>query len=169
MTTLKPLKGIAVQYTGDADVTKIVEGLGGSLVPDASGNSRCWCPSHPDSRPSLSVRDRDGKALFRCFAGCRQSDVLAALQRLGLMPGRPAPGARATESVQPPRPAQPLWTPDPLKPWREAVPAAAGSLVDVYLRNRWLTLPAGARRFGGCASRAGTGLREGVITRRWSR
>jgi putative DNA primase/helicase len=133
-----------VQYTDDTATIKIVEALGGPLVPAANGNYRCYCPSHADSRQSLSVRDRDGKALFRCFAGCRQSDVLAALQRLGLLPGRPSQGARATESVQPHRPAQPLWTPDPLKPWREALPAVAGSLVDVYLRNRGLTLPAGA-------------------------
>ena len=80
-----------MQYTPDDTVTiKIVEALGGSLVPDANGNYRCCCPSHADARPSLSVRDRDGKALFRCFAGCRQSDVSAALQRLGLLPGRPA-------------------------------------------------------------------------------
>ena len=49
------------------------------------------CPTHTDRRPSLSVRDSDGRVLVRCFAGCRQADVMAALQRLGLLSGRSDP------------------------------------------------------------------------------
>lgn len=127
-----------------SDALKIAGALGGSLVPDASGNYRCQCPAHDDARPSLSVCDRGGKTLVRCFAGCRQSAVIAALQRLGLLPGKPNPNARATAPIQPPKPAKPLWAPNSPKPWREASPLIVGSLVEIYLGNRCLPLPESA-------------------------
>jgi len=38
------------------------------------------CPSHNDSRPSLSVcAAADGKALLRCFAGCNVRDIVREL------------------------------------------------------------------------------------------
>ena len=38
------------------------------------------CPAHDDHEPSLSVTEgEDGRALLKCFAGCRTSDVVAAL------------------------------------------------------------------------------------------
>jgi hypothetical protein len=46
------------------------------------------CPAHKDSSPSLSVKDTDGRVLVHCFAGCDQSEVLAALRGLGLWPER---------------------------------------------------------------------------------
>jgi len=118
---------------------KIAEALGGSLVPDAKGNYLCRCPAHADQNPSLSICDSDGKLLVYCFAGCRQADVLAALRRLGLLPGAPDPAAQTVPPVQPKRP-----TSDPFKMWREASPIVAGSLVETYLRNRGLELPADA-------------------------
>ena len=39
----------------------------------------CRCPSHKDNGPSLSVREKDGKILIHCFAGCKTSEVLAAV------------------------------------------------------------------------------------------
>lgn len=44
------------------------------------------CPAHDDRSPSLSLRDTDGKVLVKCHAGCDQSRVISALQRLGLWP-----------------------------------------------------------------------------------
>lgn len=41
--------------------------------------ARVTCPSHPDARASLSVTMKNGRVLMRCFAGCRTSDVLAAV------------------------------------------------------------------------------------------
>ena len=108
-----------MEYKGAADIVQV---LGGSLAPDARGNYLCRCPVHGDARPSLSVCDRDDRTLVHCFAGCSQTDVIAALRRLKLLPGRPNVGVYATEPVEPLKPVKPLWTPDPLKPWREASP-----------------------------------------------
>ena len=42
------------------------------------------CPAHDDRNPSLSIgTGHDGRVLLRCWAGCRTSDILAAL---GLTP-----------------------------------------------------------------------------------
>lgn len=44
------------------------------------------CPAHDDKRPSLSLRTgSDGKLLWKCFAGCSQSDVYNAFVRRGLI------------------------------------------------------------------------------------
>lgn len=43
------------------------------------------CPAHEDHDPSLHVEEGDdGRALLNCRAGCDQSEVLAALEKLGL-------------------------------------------------------------------------------------
>src|SRR5687768_8159424 len=49
------------------------------------------CPSHPDKRPSLSIRElEDGRVLLHCFGACSVGDVLAAvgLQLTDLFPER---------------------------------------------------------------------------------
>ena len=132
-----------MQYkpTGSASklyACEIASARGGSLVADAHGNYLCRCPAHDDQSPSLSIRDHGGKALVHCFAGCRQIDVIAALQRFGLLSGSPEPGARSPEPI-PPRPAS-----DPFKMWREVSPLVVGSLVETYLRNRGLENPSDA-------------------------
>ncbi|HZP33627.1 MAG TPA: CHC2 zinc finger domain-containing protein [Candidatus Acidoferrales bacterium] len=38
------------------------------------------CPSHQDRNPSLSVREREGKLLLHCFAGCTVEVICAALK-----------------------------------------------------------------------------------------
>ncbi|MGC8509008.1 MAG: CHC2 zinc finger domain-containing protein [Thiomonas sp.] len=37
------------------------------------------CPAHKDRRPSLSVREIDGRTLIHCFGGCGSGDVLGAV------------------------------------------------------------------------------------------
>jgi hypothetical protein len=37
------------------------------------------CPAHPDKNPSLSLRERNGKILVKCQAGCSTDSVLNAL------------------------------------------------------------------------------------------
>lgn len=37
------------------------------------------CPAHDDGRPSLSIRDANGKILLTCFAGCTASEIVSAL------------------------------------------------------------------------------------------
>lgn len=49
------------------------------------------CPGHNDRKPSLSIRDSNGKTLVHCWAGCAQTDVLDALRARGLWPEQPQP------------------------------------------------------------------------------
>jgi len=44
------------------------------------------CPAHDDLNPSLSIAERDGKVLVKCFAGCEQTDVIDQLKVRGLWP-----------------------------------------------------------------------------------
>ncbi len=37
------------------------------------------CPGHPDTKPSLSIRETDGKILLHDFGGCRLADILKPL------------------------------------------------------------------------------------------
>jgi hypothetical protein len=46
------------------------------------------CPAHEDRTPSLSLTDRDNKALLYCHSGCTQEAVIRALQDRGLWPRR---------------------------------------------------------------------------------
>ncbi|MDY7524260.1 toprim domain-containing protein [Sphingomonas sp. 10B4] len=59
---------------------KIVESLGGRWN---GTRGECLCPAHDDHTPSLSVRLGKSAILFKCFAGCSQSEVLKALDRNG--------------------------------------------------------------------------------------
>ena len=55
------------------------------------------CPAHPDRRPSLSVRARDGGGvLLYCFGGCRYGEILRAL---GVESGPADPRASRPTSV----------------------------------------------------------------------
>lgn len=47
------------------------------------GQYMVLCPGHHDTKPSLSVKEADGKILVRCFAGCKLDDIL---KPLGLEP-----------------------------------------------------------------------------------
>jgi putative DNA primase/helicase len=50
------------------------------------------CPAHKDNDPSLSISEKDGKILVKCFGGCTQQEVIAALKERNLWPGS-KPGA----------------------------------------------------------------------------
>lgn len=54
------------------------------------GQWKACCPAHTDNTPSLSITERNGKALFKCWSGCDQRDIIAALQRQGLWPEKKA-------------------------------------------------------------------------------
>jgi hypothetical protein len=47
--------------------------------PRGRESIRTTCPAHHDTKPSLVVTQDDGKALVRCFAGCRTTNIVAAL------------------------------------------------------------------------------------------
>ena len=82
------------------------------FISDALRGRRCgsqWlasCPAHEaDGRPhnpSLGIREKGGKILVCCRAGCSQAEVIAALKARGLWP----------ESERP------SWTPQQRAEWR---------------------------------------------------
>lgn len=57
-----------------ADVLPILSGVRGN------GPWTALCPAHDDERRSLSVNDADGRALWKCHAGCSQAAVTAAIR-----------------------------------------------------------------------------------------
>ncbi len=58
---------------------QVVTYLGGEPTGESSQMIRC--PAHKDETPSLSVTDKEGVVLFKCFAGWAPKKVLAARQR----------------------------------------------------------------------------------------
>jgi putative DNA primase/helicase len=61
-----------------AIASEIIAALGGR-------GGKCFCPAHDDRKtPNLKVTERDGKVLVKCFAGCPQNKVIAALKARGL-------------------------------------------------------------------------------------
>jgi hypothetical protein len=72
---------------------EIAASLKGETRPDGSGNyaARCPGPMHKngDANPSLSVKDgANGRPLLFCHAGCDFRDIVAALERMGILPRR---------------------------------------------------------------------------------
>lgn len=41
-----------------------------------NGSYMAICPTHNDRNPSLSIREKDGRILMNCFAGCNDEDIL---------------------------------------------------------------------------------------------
>ena len=115
-------------------------GIAGALGGRKIG--RGWmarCPAHDDRKPSLSIRDENGKVLFHCHAGCRQEQVIAALRARGLWQRVPyshvavvAPVALAND------PSSRISS--ALAIWRGGSPAG-GTLVETYLASRGLQVP----------------------------
>lgn len=44
-----------------------------------AGQWLACCPAHHDRNPSLSIGDKDGQVLVKCFSGCEPKDILAAI------------------------------------------------------------------------------------------
>ena len=121
----------------------IAKALGGRK---AGGGWMARCPAHDDREPSLSIRDKDGKVLVRCHAGCDQGRVIAALRvhpiwdenghsyrrlnrlvpRVGVNDQPGCDEKKRSEAA--------------LAIWHAAMPAAA-TLVETYLISRGLHLP----------------------------
>ena len=69
---------------------EVAASLKGDTRPDGSGNYACHCPGplhkNGDKNPSLSVKDgAGGKLLLFCHAGCEYRDIVAALERRGVL------------------------------------------------------------------------------------
>jgi hypothetical protein len=72
---------------------EIAARLEGETRPDGSGNYACHCPGplHKagDANPSLSVKDgNNGRPILYCHAGCDFRDIVAALERQGILSRR---------------------------------------------------------------------------------
>jgi hypothetical protein len=68
---------------------EVARALGGRRADD--GNYRCHCPGplhrNRDRNPSLSVKNgRNGRLLFRCFAGCAYEEIVGGLRARGVLP-----------------------------------------------------------------------------------
>src|SRR5665213_1480926 len=59
-------------------VSKLLERLD-RVKQTAPGKWLACCPAHEDNSPSLSIRERGGKLLVYCFAGCGAVDVMEAI------------------------------------------------------------------------------------------
>lgn len=110
------------------------------------------CPAHDDRTPSLAIREgHHGIPLVKCYAGCNQSDVIAALRGLGLWSRRLGlrVAARARIVRRTADPVNDKLAAIALKIWQNAQPAS-GTLAEVYLRSRGLTteIPAALRFIG---------------------
>jgi 5S rRNA maturation endonuclease (ribonuclease M5) len=72
-------------FAGSAfDLDGMVRALRGHKT--GRGRAMVRCPGHDDRTPSLSITERDGKLLVKCFAGCDQTAVVQALKDLGVWP-----------------------------------------------------------------------------------
>ncbi len=111
------------------------------------------CPAHDDSSPSLSISaGKNGMVLVHCHAGCDQRVVIAAISDRGLWnananrPGGIAHKRRKNLATEP-DPDVMARTEAALSIWR-AAQGIAGSLAEIYLRSRGITLsPPPALRF----------------------
>ncbi len=67
-------------------IERVLEKLQVATGPDGKGEYLAFCPAHADrNTPNLRVREtEDGRVLLRCFAGCGQDEVLAALAERGI-------------------------------------------------------------------------------------
>ena len=96
----------------------------------------CRCPAHDDRRPSLSIRNGEHGILLKCHAGCAPGDIIAILRQRGLWPEREA---ESTDKISPRRQTTSNAS-FALDIWRQCQ-AAGGTLVEIYLRGRGITIP----------------------------
>jgi hypothetical protein len=69
---------------------EIAEALGVTRPPRTTPRGKTWTvrcpvPGHNDRRPSFDITDSNGRALFHCWPGCPQNEVIAALRERGLL------------------------------------------------------------------------------------
>ena len=101
----------------------------------------CKCPAHDDHHPSLTVAEtRDGKVLLKCWSGCSQDAVIAALRRRGLWEGKPAYATPISRLLPIGGRETSLNPRDPMKSWRNAAPFFRGTVADLYLERRGIKL-----------------------------
>ena len=106
---------------------------------------RASCPVHGGR--SFCFREKDGKFVFLCRAGCDQEAVVAELKRLGLWPEWKETAKTWHRPVI--HPSKPAETEDGVgkkaqqasRIWAEASPVTIGDPVWTYLKGRGIELP----------------------------
>jgi hypothetical protein len=48
-------------------------------VKGRAGNYTACCPAHEDKTPSMAIKERDGKIILHCFAGCPVENIVGAV------------------------------------------------------------------------------------------
>ncbi len=131
----------AIMSSGYPSAREIAAGLGGRK----SGQG--WtakCPARDDRTPSLSICERGGKVLVKCWTGCSQQEVIAALRARGLWGGRDrqvrSPPERLSLCTRQREPSAAQRFERALRPWQDAKPLQ-GTSAENYLTSRGLTLP----------------------------
>ncbi|MGY8706634.1 toprim domain-containing protein [Bradyrhizobium sp. 18BD] len=99
----------------------------------------CRCPAHDERTASLSLGyGRDGIVLVHCFGGCSQASVIDALKGLGMWPH--VVGPRKVSKTPVSKDAgvcsSASWA---ARIWNAST-CAKGSLVEIYLQRRGLTV-----------------------------
>jgi len=106
---------------------------------------RCLCPSHADRAPSLEISEGHDALLVHCYAGCKPTAILDALEKkkLKVRPKQDDKDRSDSEIKESPpktdqaeRESRIEWA---LKLWHDAAPAE-GTLAEDYLRSRYLSL-----------------------------
>ena len=151
---------------------EIVKHLGGHWC-GRYGMARCPC--HRDRTPSLKLTDGlDGELILHCFGGCGWRDVKDCLRRDGLLPEWRTENGHDRETAQhsgkfpeseiaerrdaADHADKERRTHQALEIWRRCVPAQ-GTLVEVYLRARSITIPVPpSLRYLAAAKHGPTGL-----------
>ena len=118
---------------------KFVRALGGRWH---GGYGMACCPTHRDRKPSLSVREKNGRLRLYCFAGCQPAKVESALRARGLLQGAAYSHPDTRFSRQLASNADDLrrtqyW----LQIWNESVRAAGTVVEERYLLNRGIKPP----------------------------
>jgi hypothetical protein len=131
------------KYTTNS-LEEIATALGGSKVFKNSNGFMTCCPAHNDNNPSLSISLRhDGKLLAHCFAGCSFTDVINAIQSLGLLTRNKIMRHKLSNvnsaSVSRVNKINSSSIEYINKLWKQAEPGS-NSLVESYLRARSLTI-----------------------------
>lgn len=97
------------------DAESIAAALGTYTRKSGGGFMAC-CPAHDDNNPSLAIDEKNGNLLFKCFAGCDQSEVINALKDRGLLTAH-----TNTSITQSKASTNQIWT--PILPVPEVAPA----------------------------------------------
>lgn len=102
------------------------------------------CPAHDDQKPSLSIREVDGKILVHCHVGCGNTEVIGVLKKRGLWDHEPTSRFRVRHrhkvSMVAPDQGCAERTARAFSIWDSAT-AIDGTRAETYLNSRGLTLP----------------------------